>query len=906
MFEDKTADEIYRQFECNGDKGLSEEEAAGRLRHYGKNKLDEPRKRTIFNKIGEQLCDSLIFVLFAAAGLSFLLREYSDAVIILLVVALNAAVGVIQEGKAEKALDALKKMTKLEALVIRGGRERLIPAEELVPGDLVMLDAGRQVPADLRLIQSVQLKIEESALTGESHPAAKTASFTADRPLPAGDRKNMAFMTTYVTCGRGLGIVAGTGMMTEIGTIAALIHQAPEEETPLQKRLGDLGKALSLTAIFLCAALFVLAVVQKRDVIEMLITAISLAVAAVPEGLPAVVTIVLALSVTRMVKAGTIVRRLPSVETLGAVGVVCSDKTGTLTQNEMTVTACYVNQRLLTVGGGQSGGAAGDSSGRDSSAVLDSAAGKRLLQCMALCNNASFTSGEPTEAALLRFAAFYGTDKVKEERERPRIAELSFDSDRKMMTTLMREGKSLVSFTKGAPDRVLKCCRFIMKDGKIHPLTDRDRSRIEEAVRELSGRALRVLAGAMAEDVSKPSEKNLIFLGLAGMMDPPRPEAAAAVNAFKNASVRTIMITGDYVDTALAIAAKLGIASERRQCISGEELQEMSDGELQKKVREISVFARVSPDHKVRIVKAFKADGNIVAMTGDGVNDAPSLKSADIGIAMGLNGTDVAKQAADMILTDDNFATIERAIEEGRGIYENIKKSVIFLLSSNFGEIATMFAAIAAGIASPLKPSHILWINLITDSLPALALGVDKNDGAQLMRRPPRKPKESLFAGGGWFLTLFYGFLIAGISLAAFFMIPWGALRAGGLPVTLFGIRAVFKDAALLNRAQTYAFTVLGLSQLFHAVGMRNVRASVFGSHLCSNPLMLAAFGIGILLQVVVTEVPFLVKAFGTAALSIHEWGFLLLLAAIPLVIHEVVAACFKLRRGRQRQGQDA
>lgn len=900
MFENKTIEEVYRQFHCSGSKGLSEDEAARRLEQYGKNRLDEPKKRTVFNKIAEQLCDSLIFVLFAAAGLSFLLREYSDTVIIMIVVALNAAVGVIQEGKAERALDALKKMTKLEALVVRDGRERVILAEDLVPGDLVLLDAGRQVPADLRLIQSVQLKIEESALTGESHPAAKSASFTSDRPLPAGDRKNMAFMTTYVTSGRGRGIVAGTGMMTEIGTIAALIHQAPEEETPLQKRLGDLGKALSLMAVFLCAALFVLAVVQKRDVIEMLITAISLAVAAVPEGLPAVVTIVLALSVTRMVKAGTIVRRLPSVETLGSVGVVCSDKTGTLTQNEMTVTACYVDQQVLSVEAERMKGRALGSS-LPSPAALASSTGKRLLQCLVLCNNASFTSGEPTEAALLRFAAFYGTDKVREDRDHPRVAELPFDSDRKMMTALLQEGKSLISFTKGAPDRVLPCCRFIMKDGRAQPLGDRERRGIEAAVRELSGRALRVLAGAMAEDVSKPSEKNLVFLGLAGMMDPPRPEAAAAVKAFRQASVRTVMITGDYVDTALAVAAQLGIASERRQCISGEEMEELSDGELKKRVREINVFARVSPDHKVRIVKAFKADGTIVAMTGDGVNDAPSLKSADIGIAMGLKGTDVAKQAADMILTDDNFATIERAIEEGRGIYENIKKSVIFLLSSNFGEIATMFAAIAAGIASPLKPSHILWINLITDSLPALALGVDKNDGAQLMRRSPRKPKERLFAGGGWFFTLFYGLLIAGISLTAFFIIPWEALRASDLPVTLSGIRAVFLDAPLLNRAQTYAFTVLGLSQLFHAVGMRNVRTSVFRSRLCSNPLMLAAFGIGILLQVAVTEIPFLVRAFGTAALSLHEWGFLLLLAAIPLAAHEVLALCRKLfRSGRQ------
>lgn len=889
MFEDKTVEEVYGQFQCEGDYGLTQEDAARRLNHYGKNVLDEPKQRSLAKKIVEQLCDSLIFVLFSAAGLSIMLGEYSDAVIILVVVALNAAVGVIQEGKAEKALEALKKMTKLEAVVVREGKEQVIPAEELVPGDLVVLDAGRQVPADLRLTQSVKLKIEESALTGESNPASKLASFTAQGALPAGDRKNMAFMTTYVTSGRGRGIVTGTGMMTEIGKIAAMIHEAPEEETPLQKRLGDLGKVLSLTAVFLCAALFVLAVIQKRDVMDMLITAISLAVAAVPEGLPAVVTIVLALSVTRMVKVGTIVRRLPSVETLGAVGVVCSDKTGTLTQNEMTVTACYLDQRILTVEQGK----------REPEETLlrelKGETGRRLLECFSLCNNASLTSGEPTEAALLRFSVLGGVEKQRVEREKPRTAENPFDSDRKMMTTLHREGKSYVSYTKGAPDRILKCCGFIMKGGKVFPLGAQERRRIEDAVKEMSGRALRVLAGAMAENVQKPTEKNLVFLGLAGMIDPPRPEAAAAVAAFKNASVRTIMITGDYVDTALAIARKLGIANERYQCISGEELQTMDDKELKKRTRETSVFARVSPDHKVRIVKALKADGNIVAMTGDGVNDAPSLKSADIGIAMGLTGTDVAKQAADMILTDDNFATIERAIEEGRGIYENIKKSVIFLLSSNFGEIATMFAAIAAGLASPLKPSHILWINLITDSLPALALGVDKNDGKLLMKRPPRRTDESLFAGGGWFLTLFYGFLIAGISLAAFFKLPWEMLTAQGLPVNAAGVRGVLADPAVLNRAQTYAFTVLGLSQLFHAVGMRNVRCSVFGSHLFSNPLMLAAFVIGVLLQAAVTEIPFLVRAFGTAMLSAPEWGFLLVMAAMPLIAHEVLAAVWRL-----------
>lgn len=882
MFADKTIEEVYGQLNCNGKAGLEEEDAGKRLRHYGKNELEEPKKKTLLKKLAEQLCDSLIFVLFAAAGISIMLREYSDAVIILIVVALNAVVGIVQEGKAEKALEALKQMTKLEAMVVRDGKERLIVADQLVPGDLVILDAGRQIPADLRLVQSVNLKIEESALTGESNPVSKNAVFLAKGDLPIGDRKNMAFMTSYVTAGRGSGIVIATGMTTEIGKIAAMIHETEDEETPLQKRLSDLGKVLSLTAIVLCAALFVLAVVQKRDIMEMLITAISLAVAAVPEGLPAVVTIVLALSVTRMVKAGTIVRRLPSVETLGSVSVVCSDKTGTLTQNEMTVTACYVDGKVEEL--------------FEKRRIDPGETRKRMVECFALCNDATEQTGDPTEIALVRLADGEGFYKAERENIKPRIAELPFDSDRKMMTTLHRDGKAYVSYTKGAPDRVLKQCNFIMKDGKVYTMSNKDRKMISDAVELLSGKALRVLAAAMAEGVSKPVEKNLVFLGLAGMMDPPRPEARTAVEAFKQASVRTIMITGDYVDTALAVAGQLGIASHKNQCISGEELERMDDSELRKRVKDINVFARVSPNHKVRIVRALKAGGNIVAMTGDGVNDAPSLKAADIGIAMGQTGTDVAKQASDMILTDDNFATIERAIEEGRGIYENIKKSVIFLLSSNFGEIATMFVAIAAGIPSPLKPSHILWINLITDSLPALALGVDKNDGRLLMKRPPRRSQESLFAGNGWFVTLFYGFLISAISLAAFLKIPWEVLTSRGLSLSATGIAAVLREGEVLNRAQTYAFTVLGLSQLFHAVGMRNVRVSVFSTGLFSNKLMIFAFVAGILLQVAVTEIPYFVSAFGTAALALPEWGFLLCLAAVPLLAHEILVLFLKKR----------
>lgn len=879
MYEKKTIEETLQKLNADGKEGLKGSDVEERQRHYGRNVLEEKKQRTLLQRFVGQLCDSLIFVLFAAAGISVLLGEYSDAVIILTVVALNAAVGVVQEGKAQKALEALRKMTRLEAVVIRDGVEQEIDAQELVPGDLVVLDAGCQVPADMRLIQSAGLKIEESALTGESAPVKKEAGYTAEGKVAAGDRKNMAFMTSYVTSGRGRGIVTATGMGTEIGRIAAMIHEAPEEETPLQKRLGELGKILSLTAVALCAALFVLAVIQKRDVMEMLITAISLAVAAVPEGLPAVVTIVLALSVTRMAKAGTIVRKLPSVETLGAVSVVCTDKTGTLTKNQMTVTEWYENGSVCEV----------SENGTDHSPGLPS---ERLAECFALCSDAVLESrtGDPTELALQEFALLAGVSRESANARKKRCGEIPFDSERRMMTTLHREKGGYVSYTKGAPDEVIKHCTKIWKNGEAVPMTPADQKQVRQAAEEMSGKALRVLAAAMREGVSRPAEKGLTFIGMAGMMDPPRDEAREAVELFKKASVRTVMITGDHAKTAGAIARQLGIAGSGEECMTGEELDRTDDETLRKRIGTLSVFARVSPEHKVRIVNAFRSAGMITAMTGDGVNDAPSLKNADIGIAMGRSGTDVAKQAADMILTDDNFATIEKAIEEGRGIYENIKKSVIFLLSSNFGEIATMFAAIAAGVASPLKPSHILWINLITDSLPALALGVDQNDNRRLMRRPPRKAGESLFAGGGWFYTLFYGFLIAGISLAAFFRLPVEMAAAAGMELSLEAVREMLQNPEILLHSQTYAFTVLGLSQLFHAVGMRDVRASVFGSRLFSNRLMLLAFGAGLMLQAAVTEVPFLAEVFGTSILSISEWGFLLSLAAVPLIAHEILA----------------
>ena len=894
MFEQYSIRQTAEELDTDEKRGLAPAEAAARLRRDGRNEMREPKRETVLQSFLEQLNDPLIYVLIVAAVVSILLGEVSDAVIIGAVVALNAAVGVLQEGKARKALDSLKKLASPKAMVIRDGRRMEIPAVELVRGDLVYLDAGCRVPADLRLTESCSLKIEESALTGESLPAEKDASFTAGGGvrLPLGDRRNMAYMSTIVTYGRGEGIVTAAGMDTELGHIAAMITEAKEEMTPLQKRLGELGKVLSLLSLFLCGGLFAVAVLQERNIPEMLITAISLAVAAVPEGLPAVVTICLALSVTRMVRVNTIIRRLPSVETLGAVSVVCSDKTGTLTQNRMTAERCWLN---------------GSTVGAEELKLADC---PDFFCGMALCNDAQAEpgnrTGDPTELALLDLAAEKGLEKEELEQSFPRVGELSFDSDRKMMTTLHRRcrargaelqaasaGAGFISYTKGAPDEVLKRCTQIRICDQTRPMTEQYRQQIRKAVSGMSGEALRTLAVAMRTGDSVPREERLIFLGVVGMRDPARPEAARAVADFRQAGVTTVMITGDHADTAYAIAGQLGIADSRSQCMTGEELERTDGEQLKERLGDVRVFARVSPAQKVRIVEGFQQRGEIVAMTGDGVNDAPSLKKADIGIAMGLSGTDVARQASDMILTDDNFATIRRAIEEGRGVYENIRKSVIFLLSSNLGELITMFLAVIFGLASPLKSSHILWINLITDSLPALALGVDKNDGASLMRQKPRKADESLFARGGLLCTCFYGVLIAAVSLTAFLMLPCALLRGQGLPLTLGQIAHILKSGDVLAKSQTYAFTVLGMSQLFHAVGMRDVHRSVFCMNHLENKLMILACALGFLLQFAVTEVPFLISAFGTASLSGAEWARLIGLAAMPLLAHELLALLF-------------
>lgn len=857
--------------------GLSETEARNRLAKEGYNELKKQKKKSMFRVFLEQLLDPLIYVLLVAAFVSVLLKEYSDAAIIVAVILLNALAGMIQEGKAKKALAALEKLQSPMAMVIRSGMKREIPANELVTGDLVCLETGCRVPADLVLVEAVELQAEESALTGESIPVLKKAM----RQPEDDDALCRLYMSTTVVSGRGKGIVLHTGMKTELGKIADMIHEEKDEMTPLQKRLGDLGVVLSILSLLLCGGLFAIAVLQKRNVFEMLITAISLAVAAVPEGLPAVVTICLALSVTRMVKANTIIRKLPCVETLGSVNTVCSDKTGTLTLGRMSVEKGFWDGRIQEL---------------NREAPKPSA---ELLRGVSLCNDATLQQGgglrkkeaigDPTEIALLEFAGRFGFDREQEEKYWKRVSEIPFSSERKEMITYHKNAGVTVGYCKGACDKVLHKCTEIMERGEKKELTESGRSRIQKAIEELSGEAYRILAIAM----QKADSQNWIFLGLVALRDPVRSKAGASVQALKNAGVSTVMITGDHAATAMAIARKLGIAKTEKQCIAGESLKKLTETELVKEIddKELRVFARVTPAQKVQIVKAFQSKGSIVAMTGDGVNDAPSLRAADIGIAMGKNGTDVAKQAADLVLADDNFSTIERAIEEGRGVYENIRKSVIFLLSSNLGELLTMFMAVLLGVAAPLKSAHILWINLITDSLPALALGVDRNDGKELMKQQPRQAKESLFARGGLGCTCFYGLLIAGISLMAF-ILPLFPMINEATCVTekLEVIRIGLSKPEFLTKGQTYAFTVLGMSQLFHAIGMRDVNSSVFFMRQGRNPLMYVAFIAGLGLQLAVTEIPLFVQAFGTSHLSLTEWGRLAGLSAVPLIAHELIA----------------
>ena len=896
MFENKSAKETLEELNVDPEIGLSNEEVAVRKEKYGLNKLEEKKKKSWVRIFFEQMNNPMIFVLFAAIavtigvsvyesinkGWDFLnVGDWPDVVIIVAVIIMNAVIGTIQEVKAQTSLEALKQLSSPESTVIREGKRFKVKSQDLVPGDIIIIEEGDTIGADIRLVEAINLKTNESSLTGESVPVEKKADFVFTDSVAIGDRVNCAYMSTPVAYGRGKGVVIGTGMNTEIGKIAHALSEEDEQETPLQKVLAKLSKFLGLLTIGLIVLVLVVDIVWilvdgkggvVENWIEAVLGAIALAVAAIPEGLAAVVTIVLSIGVQRMVKANTIVRKLPSVETLGAVSVVCSDKTGTLTQNKMTVVEAFTMDKYF-----QSKEFKKDN--KDGTLRL-------LAKGMSLCSNATVDEGlfgDPTEIALVVFANDFDMHKKDLESASPRVDELPFDSVRKMMSTKHQEGKKTYIFTKGALDSVLKYTTKILIGGKERKITKYDIDAIYEANTTFSNKALRVLALAYKESEDL-SEEDLTFVGLVAMIDPARPEAKPAVAKFKEAGITTIMITGDHKDTAFAIAKELGIAEDISQCVMGKDIDDLSPEELQELCKTTRVFARVSPENKVQIVKAFQALGNICAMTGDGVNDAPSLKAANIGIAMGITGTDVAKGAADMVLTDDNFASIEKAVEEGRGIYANIKKTVIFLLSSNIAEVLTMLFIICIGFPTPLIAIHLLWVNLLTDSLPAIALGMDPKDPNN-MKEKPRDPKEGIFAKGGLRDTLLYGAVITLAVLIAYFSAAWlhGAY-------SYEAIKSLYEsDKEVLLQAQTMAFTSLAISEIFHMLNMSNLRRSAFHVFKNKNWMMAVAIVFAFGLQLIVIEIPGVRQVFSTSDLTTTEWLVTAAASVAPLLIHEII-----------------
>jgi len=854
--------------------GLSAAEAEKRLAEYGHNKLQEGKKKSLLERFLGELADPMIIILIAAAAISGVTAFYSgesftDVIIIMAVVIINAVLGVVQESKAEAAIEALQEIAAATSKVVRDGKMIVMKSEELVPGDIVLLEAGDAVPADGRIIESASLKIEEAALTGESVPVNKFIDLLTlgdGKDVPLGDRKNMMYMGSTVVYGRGKAVVTGTGMNTEMGKIAGALAQAEEEETPLQIKLNQLSKFLTALVLGICAIIFAVGMfraagteegINGMTMLNTFMVAVSLAVAAIPEGLAAVVTIVLSIGVTNMSRKNAIIRKLTAVETLGCTQIICSDKTGTLTQNKMTVVEHASDNEKL------------------------------LMTAMALCSDAKFDDeageavGEPTECALVNDAAKAGMKGEALYGLYPRVGEAPFDSMRKMMSTLHETGDGIVQFTKGAPDVVLERCTHALVKGEVVPMNDAIREDILAANKRMADKALRVLCAAKRDwhelpDSHEPAdiECNLTYIGLSGMIDPVRPEVKAAIIECRGAGVRPIMITGDHKDTAVAIGMELGILESADQAITGAQLDEMDDEMLARNIEKYSVYARVQPEHKVRIVTAWKAQGKITAMTGDGVNDAPSIKSADIGVGMGITGTDVTKNVADMVLADDNFATIVSAVEEGRRIYANIRKAIQFLLASNLAEVLSIFFATLIGFTI-LEPVHLLWINLITDCFPALALGMEKSE-ADSMKKPPRDPREGIFAGGMAFDVFFQGAVVTVLVMISFII---GEFIESG-------------NWAFVNShdGTTMAFLTLSMVEIFHSLNMRSRRGSIF-SLTTHNVFLYGAMVVSLILTTLVIEVPFLAAAFDFTPISLLEYAIALGLAVLIIPIMEAVKA---------------
>ena len=878
MWFTKSQEAVLKELNVNSKTGLSTEEAKNRLEKYGLNKLKGKPKKSLLQLFLAQLKDVLIYVLIGAAVINIIAHGSEgipDALIILAVVLINALVGVIQESKAEKALEALQQMTAPKSLVRRDGEVIEINSEELVPGDILIIDAGRYIPADVRLIESANLQIQESSLTGESVPSEKNADFiTSDEKISVGDKENMAFMSTIAIYGRGEGVVVATAMDTEIGKIAKILDEDENMLTPLQIKLEELGKTLGYGALAICGIIFVVGMLQGRQVVEMFMTSISLAVAAIPEGLVAIVAIVLSLGVKSMSRKNAIVRKLPAVETLGAVNIICSDKTGTLTQNKMTVVKTYTLNNLKDI-----------SDERNQKANVDET---ELIRSFVLCSDASIDGGQdigdPTEVALVVLGDKFNLEKNTLNAEYKRVGENPFDSDRKLMSTLNEEGNKFRVHTKGAIDNILMRSNRILVNGEILPITDEAKAKILKVAENMSDDALRVLGVAFkdvdTEIAPEEMEKDLVVVGIVGMIDPPRIEVKGSIEEAKRAGITPIMITGDHKNTAVAIAKELGIATDISQSLTGSEIDSIPDEKFAKEINNYRVFARVSPEHKVKIVRAFKKQGNIVSMTGDGVNDAPSLKSADIGVAMGITGTDVSKGASDMILTDDNFTTIVHAIEEGRNIYNNIKKTIMFLLSCNLGEVLCVFFATVFGWAMPLVPTQLLWVNLITDTLPAISLGMDPGD-KDVMNRKPRDPKESFFAEGAGMRAIVGGVLIGILTLVAFYL---GIIHSGDVP-----IKEAKDGTEIVTYGRTMAFIVLTFSQLFYSLSMRNSKKTIFEVGFFGNMFLIISIIISIILQVLLISIPPIAEMFKVTALDPSHWGMVIGLSLIPFAINEII-----------------